>query len=117
MYLIRQLECDYYDIRNNTRDQNSDRIKELHNYKSESLKDARKMVLQVLDEYGGIRRLSPKIIMQNDQCVWIECEIPFQKKVQNGAINIKCLAFEILPKSDIQSLSNINEIFGSDFLL
>jgi hypothetical protein len=95
MFFVKHLECVYGDTKNPLRNTSRDRVREIECYSFHSLDEAKDAIFSILDRYGGIRKLTPKIISNSRGVMWIECESAFQMYEANGVVDLKCLAFEI----------------------
>jgi hypothetical protein len=96
MFYIKQLELLYCDIKNTAnRSTAMDLIKEVEVYKAVTRDDAREIVLEILNQHGGVHALSPKILTNSSGSMYIECDHPIKTYNVQGSTDIKCLALEI----------------------
>ena len=122
MFLIRLLECVYYDIKNPSRNTDRDRTRDLDIEMAYSLDEAKNLIINALARYGGVEKLQPKILTNNRGRMWIECDLAHRALESNGIVDIKCLAFEIQFKpaaddSDECNLKSFERVLGPAFFL
>lgn len=95
MFLIKQLECLYCDVKNPNRLMDRDQICELDAFKARSREDAKEIILEILAKNGGLKKLGPKILSNDSGNMWIECDQPYKVIKGHGFTDIKCLAIQI----------------------
>lgn len=123
MFFIKQLECMYCDTKNPARNTERDRIKEIECIKAQSVKDAINSVYDILERFGGARKLHPKILFNTKGTMWIECDRALKIIQTDGIVDLKCLAIQVEYKAldgDMgldSDLGMIEKLLGPEFYL
>jgi hypothetical protein len=88
MFLIKQIEFAYFDVKNSNRVTYFDSKREVDNFVTDSREAAKDAVLSILRQMGGVNKLAPKILSNSTRSMWIECDQPFAVSTQQDKTNV-----------------------------